>query len=97
MGVTKRELVKRVAQALDLSERQTGQVVQHFLDAVIEVLIEHRRLELRNFGVFEVVKHKEKTVHHPVTGKPAHLPSHQVIGFKAGKHVKERLNGYFTR
>ena len=92
MAVHKRDMVKTIAQQAGLSDYKTGQVVQLFLDQVIEVLVQHDRLELRDFGIFEVLPQKPRKLKHPVTGEPIYVPAQKVMGFKASKHLKKKLN-----
>jgi len=54
--MTKKNIVRRIADELDHTERETQQIVQRTLDVIISVLAEEGRVELRNFGVFTVKK-----------------------------------------
>lgn len=92
MATHKYDLVKRIAQAQGLSERQTYQVIQAFLGQVADTLIAEQRLELRGFGVFHVSTKPGRLVHHPVTHEPHQLPAVQAVEFRAGKQLKARLN-----
>lgn len=93
MGITKRDIAKYIAPKVKLSERKTAQVIQEFMDEIAHIITEHDRLELRNFGVFEVVDRKGKTVNHPVTGEPVDVPGYKTVHFKASKKWKDLLNG----
>lgn len=92
MGITKHDIVQYVAKQTNLSERKTAKVIQAFLDEMAYIIVEHDRLEFRNFGVFEVVEHKGKTIHHPVTGEPIVVPDYRTVHFKASKTIKDKLN-----
>jgi len=56
--MTKRNIIRRIADELGLSAIQTQPIVQKTLEAIINVLVEEGRVELRNFGVFEVKKRR---------------------------------------
>ena len=58
--MTKKDIARRIADELDRPLLETMQIVQKTLDAIINVLIEEGRVELRNFGVFEVKKRKSQ-------------------------------------
>src|SRR3990167_8652809 len=90
--VHKRDIVIKIADKLDFSNTDTGEVIQAFLEEIMEILSKKDRIELRNFGIFEVVHQSERTLKHPITGKPINIPPQRVIRFKAGKQFKEMLN-----
>ncbi|QKK07207.1 MAG: HU family DNA-binding protein [Planctomycetota bacterium] len=52
--ITKKELVDQIAERNGLSRTKAQVIVQDVLDTVIAVLSDGHRLELRDFGVFEV-------------------------------------------
>ena len=80
--MTKRELVARIAAETDLHQEQVGTVVQKTLDYIADELAAGRSIEIRNFGIFEVVVRKE----HEVT-----IPERAIVKFRAGKDLKERV------
>jgi len=49
--MTKKNIVRRIADELNRTELETRLIVQKTLDAIINVLAEEGRVELRNFGV----------------------------------------------
>ena len=52
--VTKKEIVKKISEDIGLTQLKTKDIVQRTLDAIIQTLVAEGRIELRNFGVFEV-------------------------------------------
>ena len=52
--MTKKEIVKTISEEIGLTQLKTKEIVQKTFDAIVETLVEERRIELRNFGVFEV-------------------------------------------
>ena len=52
--VTKKEIVKKISEDIGLTQLKTKDIVQRTLDAIIQTLVSEGRIELRNFGVFEV-------------------------------------------
>ncbi len=52
--VTKKEIVKKISEDIRLTQLKTKDIVQRTLDAIIYTLVSEGRIELRNFGVFEV-------------------------------------------
>lgn len=90
--MTKRELVARIAAETDLHQEQVGTVVQKTLDYIADKLAAGRSIEIRNFGIFEVVVRKERKGRNP--NKPEHevtIPERAIVKFRAGKDLKERV------
>ncbi len=52
--MTKKEIVRTIADDIGLTQLQTKDIVQKTFNAIVEALVEEGRIELRNFGVFEV-------------------------------------------
>ena len=67
--MTKKDIARFIADELRRPQLETMQIVQKTLDAIINVLIEEGRIELRNFGVFEVKQRKPRKAHNPRTGE----------------------------
>ena len=56
--MTKKEIVRRISDRAELTQLKTKEIVQWTFDAIIDTLIKDGRIELRNFGVFEVRRRK---------------------------------------
>jgi integration host factor subunit beta len=89
MSLTKRELVNDVATKLGLTQNEVGSVVQELLDAITASLVEGNRLEIRNFGVFEVKERESRIGRNPRTGQDVPIPKKRVTSFRPGKALKE--------
>jgi len=91
--VTKRELVISVAERLGYTQNEVSEVVQKTLDTITECLAEGQRLEIRNFGVFEVKKRDARIGRNPRTGQEVSISQKCVATFKPGKALKEYVEG----
>ncbi len=89
--MTKKEIVKEIAEALDLTQLKTKEIVQKTFDAIVKTLVEDGRIELRNFGVFEVKKRAARKARNPRTGDKVFVPEKFVVTFKPGKEMEERV------
>jgi len=66
--VTKKEIVRTISEEIGLTQLQTKEIVQKTFDAIVEALVAERRIELRNFGVFEVKRRAPRKARNPRTG-----------------------------
>jgi nucleoid DNA-binding protein len=89
--VTKKEIVKQISDRIGLTQLKTKEIVQQTFDAIVDTLIEVGRIELRNFGVFEVKKRKARKARNPRTGDRVNVPPKNVVTFKPGKEMEERV------
>ena len=89
--VTKKEIVKTISEELGLTQLKTKEIVQKTFDAIVEALVEEGRIELRNFGVFEVKKRASRKARNPRTGQRVDVPEKWVVTFKPGKEMEERV------
>jgi nucleoid DNA-binding protein len=90
--MTKREIVRTIADKLHLTQLQTKDIVQHVLDCLSETLVEEGRVELRNFGIFEVRKRKARKARNPKTGEAVKVKEKTVVVFKSGKAMEDALH-----
>jgi len=89
--VTKKEIVRKISENLDLTQLKTKEVVQHVFDAIIDILASEGRIELRNFGIFEVRARKARWARNPRSGKRVFVPEKKVVTFKPGKEMEARI------
>jgi len=88
-NVTKKEIVKKISEDIGLTQLKTKDIVQRTLDAIIQTLVSEGRIELRNFGVFEVKRRAPRKARNPRTGDKVYVPSKNVVTFKPGKEMEE--------
>ena len=89
MTLTKRDLVLRVCEDTGLVQQHVLDIVQRTFDHMIKALAKGEKLELRNFGIFEVRVRKARVGRNP--SAPAikvPIPERSVVKFKAGKEMR---------
>jgi len=89
--VTKKEIVKTISDEIGLTQLKTKEIVQKTFDAIVETLCDEGRIELRNFGVFEVKRRAARKARNPRTGDKVEVPEKFVVTFKPGKEMEERV------
>ena len=89
--MTKKEIVKQISERANLTQLKTKEIVQWTFDAIVDTLIEEGRIELRNFGVFEVKRRKARKARNPRTGAKVEVDPKNVVTFQPGKDMEERV------
>jgi nucleoid DNA-binding protein len=89
--MTKRDIVKKIAEAVDVPLMKVAEIVQMLFDEITEILVEEGVIELRNFGVFKVKKRKPRTGRNPRTGESVMVPASRTVKFKPGREMMKRV------
>ena len=88
--ITKKKLVQEISQKLGVHPNEVRDVVQLFLDLITQELASGNRLEFRDFGIFEIVKRKQKIGRNPKdAGVPIIIPARAAVKFISGKKMRE--------
>jgi len=89
--VTKKEIVRTISEEIGLTQLKTKEIVQKTFDAIVATLVEDGRIELRNFGVFEVKRRAPRKARNPRTGEKVDVAEKFVVTFKPGKEMEQRV------
>ncbi|MEQ8845543.1 MAG: HU family DNA-binding protein [Phycisphaerales bacterium] len=92
-NVTKKQLVDAIAGRSGLSRHDVQLVVKGMLDELVEAVRQGNRVELRDFGVFEVKERAARTAQNPKTLEPVPVPPKRAVRFKPGRLMREALEG----
>jgi nucleoid DNA-binding protein len=101
--VTKKEIVATICKRANdeklipkhnLTQLATKEIVQWTFEAIIETLVREGRIELRNFGVFEVKQRKPRKARNPRTGAPVNVESKNVVTFQPGMKMEEQVRKF---
>jgi nucleoid DNA-binding protein len=89
--VTKKDIVRTIAEQIDLPQLRTKELVQRTFDALIDTLVRDGRVELRNFGVFQIKRRDARMARYPRTGERVPVQAKSVVTFKPGKEMEARV------
>ena len=86
------ELIAAVAEAANLSKKDTEAALKAFTDVVAEELKNGGKVQLVGFGTFEVSERAARTGRNPHTGEEMTIAASKAPKFKAGKALKDSVN-----
>jgi nucleoid DNA-binding protein len=89
--MTKKDLAKAIADEMGLTQGQAREIIQRVFTGITETLLHEGRLELRNFGVFEVKQRRPRRARNPRTGQAVEVPAKRVVTFRPGREMEERV------
>ncbi len=87
----KRDIVLKISQDTGIKQVVVKEVVQRTFDTILAALREGKRIELRNFGVFQVKRRKRRIGRNPKTGQVVPVPERQTVVFKPGLDMKQTI------
>ena len=90
--MTKKEIAKKIAEQSGVTVLVALEAVQMVFDGIIQTLLDEGRIELRNFGVFEVKRRRARKARNPRTGENVSIPERSVVTFKPGREMEQRVN-----
>jgi integration host factor subunit beta len=89
--VTKKEIVKAISDQIGKPQTEVSVIVAHTIETIVKTLLKEGRVELRDFGVFQVKCRKPRQARNPRTGLKVVVPEKYVVTFKPGKELEERI------
>jgi DNA-binding protein HU-beta len=91
--VNKVELVDAVSENSGLSKSDAGKAVEAVFESIAGELKQGNEVRLVGFGTFLVTKRAASEGRNPRTGEPVHIPASKQPKFRAGKGLKDSVNG----
>jgi integration host factor subunit beta len=92
-AMTKADLINIVAKKLDITQVQSGIIVEAALKSVVSALQNGQEVEIRGFGSFRFRNRAPRKGRNPKTGEKVDVPPKKIPYFKMGKELKALLNG----
>jgi DNA-binding protein HU-beta/integration host factor subunit beta len=89
--MTKRDIARAIADEMSVTQGQARAIIQRVFDGITETLLNVGRIELRNFGVFEVRERRPRRARNPRTGEAVDVPAKLVVTFKPGREMGKRV------
>jgi nucleoid DNA-binding protein len=89
MTLTKRDLVLLISDETGMTQQQVFNIVQKTFDQIVRALAKGEKVEIRNFGVFDIRMRKARMGRNPsAPGIEVPIPARSVVKFKAGKEMR---------
>ncbi len=91
--MNKQELISAIAQNAEISKADAGKALAATIDAITKAMAKGDKVQLVGFGTFEVRERAARTGKNPRTGEAIKIAASKVPAFKAGKALKDTING----
>ena len=92
--MNKAELVAKMAEKSELTKKDAELALNAFMESVEESLVDGDKVQLVGFGTFDVRERKPRQGRNPRNPEQIiEIPASKAPVFKAGKTLKEKING----
>ena len=90
-SITKRDLVDQITAKTSHKRPVVKEITQEVLNTITSELVLGHRIEMRDFGVFDVVFRPARTAQNPKTLEPVYVPPKYTVRFKPGRLMKQEV------
>ena len=88
-NITKKDLVEEIASRAGMTQVDTKIIVENFLDAISNALIEGKNIEIRGFGRFKLRMRGARTARNPRTGEKVSIDAQIRPVFEASRELSK--------
>lgn len=89
----KPELAAAIAEKADVTKEKAGEILNILTDEITNAMSKNDPVTLIGFGTFSVRERSARTGKNPQTGEAIQIAASKSVGFKAGKSLKDAVNG----
>ena len=91
--MNKSELVAKIAEGADITKASAGRALDSLIETVTAELASGGDVTLIGFGTYKVNDRAARTGRNPQTGAEIQIAAAKIPSFKAGKGLKDAVNG----
>jgi len=98
MGITRRELARRVAVRLGISTRDARSITSAVIEELGDAILEDQHVELRGFGSFDLKWRSRRRIGQNLPGherKAREIPGKWTVVFRPAAGIAKRLEKEF--
>lgn len=89
----KSEIIALIAENTELSKADVERVYNATFDLFKDELAKGNKISVSGFGTFDISERAEREGRNPQTGETIKISASKSVKFKAGKELKEKVNG----
>lgn len=90
--MNKGQLISKIAEDAGLTKAQATSALDAVIDGVTGALKSGDKLTLVGFGTFGISARAARKGRNPQTGNEINIPAKNVVKFKAGKELTDKVN-----
>ena len=91
-NLEKKEISKNINSIIVLSSNNIQKITDEIIQIIIDILINQKKINIKNFGSFNIVHKKERLGRNPKTKEDFIINERNVIKFKLSNYLKQKIN-----
>ncbi len=88
MNIKRNDLIEQLVEKHSYTKKAATDLVDDFMDIIIENLRNGNTVSLRNFGCFDILERKARSCPNPQTGEKVDIPAHWIPRFYPGNKMR---------
>ena len=92
INLTKKDLVNSIYMQLGFSKLISENLIDDFIQIIIQSFLEEKKIKLSRFGTFEIRYKRSRIGRNPKTKESKEISSRKVLLFKPSKEFKKLVN-----
>ncbi len=90
--ISKSELIELIGVKGNFTKSESTRYLNLLFDTISEMIKDGKKIQIRDFGTFNLMDQKSYTARNPKTGEAVNVPERKTIKFKPSKKLKMFLN-----
>ncbi len=90
--MTKAELIEEVSRVVEMTRKDSEEIVETIFDSIVGSLHRGEKIEIRGFGSFRTRQRQPRVGRNPKTGTRVEVPSKRIPYFKPSKELRDLVN-----
>jgi len=86
------DIATKIASDVDITKKDALVITDTIIDSVKNILVKHKKIEIRDFGIFKIKERKPRIGRNPKTKVEVSIPVRKSLTFKPGKELKDIIN-----
>lgn len=91
--MNKTDLIEAIKDNTGLTKAKSAEALEAVINAISDAMAKGDKVQLIGFGTFETRKRAAREGKNPSTGEKIKIAACNVPAFKAGKALKDKVNG----
>ena len=91
-NLTKKDIINSIYMQIGYSKKISENLLEDFLNTLIDNLINNKKVKISNFGTFSIRKKNKRIGRNPKTKESKIITDRNVVIFKPSKYFKKYIN-----
>jgi len=93
-NLTKKDIINSIYMQIGYSKKISENLLEDFLNTLIDNLINNKKVKISNFGTFSLRKKNKRIGRNPKTKESKIITDRNVVIFKPSKQFKRYINNH---